>query len=47
MNNYQEWLKRARSSGEYVEIEKEEYEQSILIAEKCLYWVEEKIKKSI
>jgi len=38
---------QTRYPGEYVEIEKEEYEQSILIAEKCLYWVEEKIKKSI
>jgi len=33
-----------RYPGEYVEIEKEEYEQSIAIAEKCLRWIEEKIK---
>ena len=29
-----------RYPGEYAEIEKEEYEESILIAEKCLKWIE-------
>ena len=40
-NNY---AIQTRYPGEYVEIEKEEYEQSIDIAEKCLKWIEEKIK---
>jgi HEPN domain-containing protein len=35
---------QTRYPGEYVEIEKEEYEQSIIIAENCLKWIEEKIK---
>jgi len=35
-----------RYPGEYAEIEKEEYEQSILIAEKCLKWIEERMKRS-
>ena len=35
---------QTRYPGDYVEIEKEEYEQSIIIAEKCLKWIEEKIK---
>ena len=34
-----------RYPGEYAEIEKEEYEQSVRIAEKCLKWIEEKIKQ--
>ncbi|MCL1834321.1 MAG: HEPN domain-containing protein [Leptospirales bacterium] len=33
-----------RYPGEYDEITKEEYKQSIIIAEDCLKWVEEKIK---
>jgi len=41
LNNY---AIQTRYPGEYVEIEKEEYEQSIDIAEKCLKWIEEKIK---
>jgi HEPN domain-containing protein len=36
---------QSRYPGDYVEIEKEEYGQSIIIAEKCLEWVEEKIKQ--
>jgi len=32
-----------RYPGEYVEIEKEEYEHSVLTAEKCLKWIEEKM----
>jgi len=38
---------QTRYPGEYVEIEKAEYEQSIIIAEKCLKWIEEKIKQNI
>ncbi len=38
---------QTRYPGEYVEISKEEYEQSIVIAEKCLNWIEAKIKESI
>jgi HEPN domain-containing protein len=34
---------QTRYPGEYVEIAKSEYEESITIAEKCLQWVEEKI----
>ena len=34
---------QTRYPGDYVKIEKEEYEQSILIAEKCLNWVDKKI----
>jgi HEPN domain-containing protein len=34
---------QTRYPGDYVEIEKEEYEQSVLIAEKCLKWIDEKI----
>ena len=34
---------QTRYPGEYEEIEKEEYEQSIIIAEKCLSWINEKI----
>jgi HEPN domain-containing protein len=36
---------QTRYPGDYVEIEKEEYEQSIIIAEKCLKWIGEKIKQ--
>jgi HEPN domain-containing protein len=36
---------QTRYPGDYVEIEKEEYEQSTIIAEKCLKWIEEKINK--
>ena len=36
---------QTRYPGEYAEIEKEEYEQSIIIAEKCLSWIDEKITK--
>ena len=32
--------------GEYDEITKEEYEKSVKIAQECLEWVEEKIKKA-
>jgi HEPN domain-containing protein len=35
---------QARYPGDYVEIKKEEYEQSIIIAEECLEWIGEKIK---
>jgi len=41
LNNY---AIQTRYPGEYVEIEKEEYEQSISIAEKCLKWIEKKIQ---
>jgi HEPN domain-containing protein len=34
---------QTRYPGEYIEIEKEEYEQSIVITENCLKWIEEKI----
>ena len=34
---------QTRYPGEYAEVEKEEYEQSVEIAEKCLQWIEEKI----
>ena len=36
---------QTRYPGDYVPIEKEEYEQSIVIAENCLNWIEKKIKK--
>jgi len=35
---------QTRYPGEYAEIGKEEYEQYIMIAEKCLAWINEKIK---
>jgi len=38
---------QTRYPGDYIAIEKEEYEQSIIIAENCLRWVEEKIKQQI
>jgi HEPN domain-containing protein len=34
---------QTRYPGDYVEIEKDEYEQTIIIAENCLKWIEEKI----
>jgi hypothetical protein len=37
---------QARYPGDYVEVEKGEYEQSIIIAEKCLNWIDEKIKQA-
>ena len=37
---------QTRYPGEYDEITKEEYEKSIIIAEECLSWVENKIKES-
>jgi HEPN domain-containing protein len=36
---------QTRYPGDYDTIEKDEYEESILIAEKCLKWVEEKLYK--
>jgi hypothetical protein len=36
-----------RYPGDYVEIEKEEYEQNVEIAKKCFKWVEEKIKHKL
>jgi len=36
---------QTRYPGDYIPIEKEEYGQSITIAENCLKWVEEKIKQ--
>jgi HEPN domain-containing protein len=36
---------QTRYPGEYDEITKEEYEDSIKIANVCLYWVENKIKE--
>jgi HEPN domain-containing protein len=36
---------QTRYPGDYVEIEKDEYEQTIIIAENCLKWIEEKIKQ--
>jgi HEPN domain-containing protein len=38
---------QTRYPGEYVEITKDEYEHSIIIAEKCLKWIEDKIKQEI
>ena len=35
---------QTRYPGDYMAIEKEEYEESIIITEKCLKWIEEKIK---
>jgi HEPN domain-containing protein len=35
---------QTRYPGEYDEITKEEYEESIKIAKDCLHWVEDKIK---
>jgi len=35
-----------RYPGEYLKVEKEEYEKSVAIAENCLTWVEEKINKN-
>ena len=37
---------QTRYPGDYVPIEKEEYEQSVTIAENCLKWIEEKIKSN-
>jgi len=36
---------QTRYPGDYVPIEKEEYEQAIRIVEKCLKWIEEKINE--
>jgi len=36
---------QTRYPGEYEDIEKEEYIQSIQIAENCLKWIDEKIKQ--
>jgi HEPN domain-containing protein len=36
---------QTRYPGDYVKIEKDEYEQTIIIAEKCLKWIEEIIKQ--
>jgi HEPN domain-containing protein len=36
---------QTRYPGEYDAIEKDEYEESIIIAEKCLEWIEGKIKQ--
>ena len=41
LNNYSV---QTRYPGDYVEVNKEEYVLSIAIAEKCLNWIEEKIK---
>jgi len=37
---------QTRYPGDYVEIEREEYEQSVLIAERFLKWVDEKIEQN-
>ena len=37
----QNYAVQTRYPGEYVEIEKDEYNQSIRIAEKCLKWINE------
>jgi HEPN domain-containing protein len=37
---------QARYPGDYARMGKGEYEQSVILAEKCLKWVEEKIKGS-
>jgi len=37
---------QTRYPGDYVEIEKAEYEQSIMIAEECLKWIENEIYKN-
>jgi HEPN domain-containing protein len=36
---------QTRYPGDYVKIEKKEYEQIIVITEKCLKWIEEKISE--
>ena len=38
---------QTRYPGDYIAIEKEEYQQSVTIAEKCLEWIEEKVKLTI
>ena len=35
-----------RYPGEYLKVEREEYEKSVAIAENCLMWVEDKINKN-
>jgi HEPN domain-containing protein len=37
---------QTRYPGEYLKVEREEYEKSVSIAENCLKWVEEKINKN-
>ncbi|MDR3002016.1 MAG: HEPN domain-containing protein [Fibromonadaceae bacterium] len=39
----QNFAVQTRYPGEYAQVEKEEYDQSVVIAEKCLKWIEEKI----
>jgi len=39
----QNFAVQTRYPGEYMQVEKEEYDQSIIIAEKCLKWIERKI----
>jgi HEPN domain-containing protein len=40
----QSFAVQTRYPGQYAQVEKEEYDQSIVIAEKCLQWIEEKVK---
>ena len=38
-----DFAEQTRYPGGYIKVEKEEYEQSIIIAERCLRWVDKKI----
>jgi len=40
----QKFAVQTRYPGEYMQIKKEDYDQSIIIADKCLKWVEGKIE---
>jgi len=40
----QSYAVQTRYPGEYIQVEREEYDKSIAIAEKCLKWVERKIE---
>jgi len=42
----QNFAVQTRYPGEYIQVEKEEYDKSIEIAEKCLKWVERKMYKT-
>jgi HEPN domain-containing protein len=42
----QDFAVQTRYPGEYMKVEKEEYERSVVIAENCLRWVEDRINKT-
>jgi len=44
VSKLQSFAVQTRYPGEYAQVEKEEYDQSIVIADKCLKWVEGKIE---